>query len=110
MTYSSIPELLEGNTSAPAVRIRGDHLAFATLSTEDAEIPVRVGYDIDDYKEITLQAVHVDMPGELGPDIQASLSEEQLDELKHDVCLQVEWRKPYGFDSHTGEPLFRRAR
>lgn len=79
---------------SPAVL--GDRMGWTTLyrSEIDADVPVVVGYDIEGYKQVFIQSVHVDYGrGEWGPDIKAELDETQLADLSHHVVLQcVEWK------------------
>lgn len=69
---------------------------FTTLyyPETDAEVPVRVDYDIDGYRDITVTAVYADMPGELGPDISGDLTDEQIADLADAICDRISWRSP----------------
>lgn len=82
----------------PTPQVLGSNDCRTTLywPESDSEVPVIVGFDIDGYKDICIQSVHVDYGrNSCGPDIQETLDEMQIADLEHAVCLQLPWdRKP----------------
>lgn len=75
----------ERNTSPP------DELRTTLTNDDNVLIPVIIKYRIEGYKQVDIESIHADMPGELGPDISEYF---ENSEAVFCVELGIEWKKP----------------
>lgn len=81
---------------------------YTTITEGDDDIPVVVEYEIDGLFSVSLLSVRPELFGP-GADIRDTLSAEDVRAIEQQIVRAIKWRRPYGHDSHTGEPLYRRA-
>lgn len=62
-----------------------------TIDLDGTDTPVVVEYWIEDWHEVEVQAVRVDMPGDAGPNILDLLSKDDVEELEHEIIRSLPW-------------------